>query len=609
MNILKKISLPVSLVVLLLSTTASAGPTKELCTIASFRSKLVFSAVHILKNNPDKKEILNSEKRKELILEKFAESIDPYSIYTTAEEYTSFENSIIQYNPTSNDFCSLLEYYLDTANANKKNIFTILNSEKNIDNQILKIKETLEEDPKLVKERWAKINENRTTNFDDALWVINRAIASDFIISKSFNETDINSYKAALRGVNESLNKEVNYDDLLSALINSYLQSVDIHTNHYSKNKSYRFMQQSQNAYKGIGVSLYYAHNGIRIAKISPGGPADKNKILKAGDIIVSVNGDTEVTTKSTQDMVNKIKQSDDIVKLGIERDGKNIGIVEIKLGSVPTKKESVTSEITTNNLAYLRLDSFFSPSSRNSDDGAAGAIKAELNKKTVQASDALIIDLRSNGGGSVAEVLSILGFFIGKTEVMTQMDADQNIHIDSTDTDILYKKPIIVMVNEYSASASEILAGNLKAFNRALVVGSDTTFGKGIVQAVMTMPENEILKVTTDSYHLADGVSPQFIGVGSDIVLPRPDTDKDIRSERTLNPVIKEMPLSTVLINDSDKWLTDSQKEQIIESLNIPLVEVTEEAQDIEKEQALGLLEQYLSALKKSAITIKKAN
>jgi carboxyl-terminal processing protease len=287
---------------------------------------------------------------------------------------------------------------------------------------------------------------------------------------------------------------------------------------------------------EGIGVALS-EQDGYAVAeRIIPGGAADRHNVLRPKDKIIGVAQEGEefvdIIDMPLRDTVSLIRgEAGTKVSLTILRQGEktekfNIEIVrdKIDLAEQAAKLHFEEHEVDgkTYKLAILELPSFYGdsdPSKRQCTEDVAGLLRQVQEAEA----DGLLLDLSRNGGGLLQHAVTISGFFIRKGEVVGIEDGRGRRQIlADRDDGILYSGPMVVHTSRVSASASEILAGALKDYGRAVIVGDDHTFGKGTVQTVSQLPVNNgALKITTALFFRPGGRSTQHSGVDADVVLP----------------------------------------------------------------------------------------
>ena len=330
--------------------------------------------------------------------------------------------------------------------------------------------------------------------------------------------------------------------DRLSNYLNAVANVYDPHTGYFKPRDKENFDIRMSKTLEGIGAQLRAEEEYTRVVSIIVGGPAWKGKQLEADDMIMAVaQGDDEaidVNGMVIDDVVDMIrgkkgtevrltvkKKDGDKEIIAIERDVVIMeeGYAKSTLLSTPESKEK---------MGYINLPSFYADFGRNGGHSCAEDVAKELKKLKKHNVEGIILDLRNNGGGSLEEVVDMAGLFIEKGPIVQVKSrvGSSGLHEDE-DGKVLYDGPIVVMVNEYSASASEILAAALQDYGRAVIVGSTSTFGKGTVQrfldldrAVMGYSDVKPLgsiKLTIQKYYRVNGGSVQLNGVKSDIVFP----------------------------------------------------------------------------------------
>jgi len=354
-------------------------------------------------------------------------------------------------------------------------------------------------------------------------------------------------YKRILSNV-----KDVDEEDIAKIFLNAVARSYDPHTDYMSFRDMNRFRDSMKNELVGIGAVLQGEEDGAtKIMGIVIGGPADRGKLLKLNDRVVGVD---TLNTGKPEDMVDimfmKIDKVVDLIRgkegtsvaLKVESAGGSPGvtrIVVIQRDKVEMKDEQASGDIiesktekgTVRRIGVITLPSFYA-------DMEEGRIRCSVDverilKRLVEEKiDGLILDLRNNGGGSLEEVRRMTGFFVGNAPVVQVKDTLGKVQVkDSDNSKPIYTGPMVVMADKSSASASEILAGALQDFNRAVIVGESSTFGKGTVQQPMDIGKMlplfsvrnraGFLKVTIQKFYRPSGSSTQMDGVLSDVTVP----------------------------------------------------------------------------------------
>lgn len=352
-------------------------------------------------------------------------------------------------------------------------------------------------------------------------------------------------------------NRELERFDWFSIYLNSIVTQFDPHTSYLAPEAKEVFDQNISGKFQGIGARLSKRKQQVEIVEIIIGGPVWRDNLLNVGDIIISVAQSLE--DEPTEISLMKLSDATDLIKgekgtdvfLTVKRvDG---GIEQIKVTRDVVELEETyakSSVIKDNNNTYglINLPRFYVDFNDYGERNAANDIKKELINLKNKGINGLILDLRNNGGGSLKTVVDITGLFIEKGPVVQVKSIGGRKEILSdNDSSILWDGPIVVLVNEFSASASEILAAALQDYNRAIVLGSKQTYGKGTVQNVVdlnnvisgnTYGDLGSIKITTDKFYRINGGSTQLEGVKSDLIFPNRYSYVDIGEKDLDNPL-----------------------------------------------------------------------
>jgi carboxyl-terminal processing protease len=346
---------------------------------------------------------------------------------------------------------------------------------------------------------------------------------------------------------------------VLTNTLKATASSLDSHTNYFTPEEATQFMINVQQRLSGIGAQLRDDLNGLSIVKIIEGGPAYNSKELKLKDKIIAVNGEP-IVGMDIEDAVELIRGKEGTpVVLTIIRevsDEKNPLTkleqkldIHLKRGEVVLKEtrfESRVEPFGDGVIAYLRLYSFY----QDPDSSSTVDLTNELEKlRTKYNLKGLILDLRSNAGGMLTQAVGVAGMFISKGTVVSIKDETGKIqHLRQIDGKVLWNGPLIVLTNRASASASEIVAGTLQDYGRAIIVGDDHTYGKGSFQTFTlnsvnngpVNPKGEY-KVTMGRYYTVSGRTPQLDGVQANIVVPGVYSDVDVGEKFTKNALLPD--------------------------------------------------------------------
>ncbi len=330
--------------------------------------------------------------------------------------------------------------------------------------------------------------------------------------------------------------------DRFETYLNTFTHLFDPHTDYYNPKEKQDFDINMGGKLEGIGARLSSEGDYIKVVDIIPGGPAWKGKELEVDDKIMAVTQDGEdpvnVVGWRTDDAVQLIRgKKGTIVHLKVKKKDNNVQSIRIERDEVIIDASFARSTImdipgAIENVGYIKLPKFYSSFERKGGNSCAEDIRIELEKLSDQHVNGIILDLRNNGGGSLNDVVKMSGLFIEEGPIVQVKPREKRPYVyEDTDDKVQWDGPLVVMVNSYSASASEILAAALQDYNRAVIVGSNSTFGKGTVQRFFNLdkaisgvrdlkPLGEI-KLTMQKFYRINGGSTQLKGVVPDIILP----------------------------------------------------------------------------------------
>ena len=352
-------------------------------------------------------------------------------------------------------------------------------------------------------------------------------------------------------------NSELERSDWFSIYLNTIVTQFDPHTSYLAPEAKEVFDQNISGKFQGIGARLFKRNQQVEISEVIIGGPVWRDNLLNVGDIIIAVaqsldEEPTEISLMKLSDATDLIKgEKDTNVYLTVKRVDGGIEQVEItrdivELAETYAKSSIIKDDISTYGL--INLPRFYVDFDDYGERNAASDIKKEILGLKSKGINGLILDLRNNGGGSLKTVVDITGFFIEKGPVVQVKSIGGRKEIlRDNDPSVIWDGPLIVLVNEFSASASEILAAALQDYNRAIILGSKQTYGKGTVQNIINL-NNVIsgntygdlgsLKITTDMFYRINGGSTQLEGVKSDLVFPNRYSYIDIGEKDLENPL-----------------------------------------------------------------------
>ena len=313
---------------------------------------------------------------------------------------------------------------------------------------------------------------------------------------------------------------EVDEESLKEGAIQGYIEGLgDPYTEYISKEDMEDYLQDTMGNFVGIGIYMVQDTKTNQIMVLSPikGSPAERAGI-KPGDYIISVNGE-ECTASDMTVIATKIKgEEGSTVKLQILRGEETLDF-EITRENVIINP--VEEEVLENNIGYIEFSSF--------DEDTAEQFKTKFEELQAQGITSLIIDLRNNGGGIVEEALDIAGYIADKDSVLLyEVDKDNNEEVEKNDDNPIINMPVIIWTNENTASSSEILAGALKDLGKAKIVGT-TTYGKGVIQQILTLPDGSGLKITTEKYLTPNRTEINEVGIEPDETVELPESVESI--------------------------------------------------------------------------------
>lgn len=335
-----------------------------------------------------------------------------------------------------------------------------------------------------------------------------------------------------------------NNDENFSTFINAITGTMDPHTNYFAPVDKRGFDESMKGSFFGIGAQLKEDDGKIKIANLISGGPAWKGGELKAEDEVIKVaQGNEEpvdVTGYSVTDAVKLIRgaKKGSEVRLTVRRMDGSVKVIpiirdEIKLDDTFAKSAIINGD---HKVGYIYLPEFYVDFNNPNGAKCSEDVAKEIQKLKAENVDGIIMDLRGNGGGSLPEVVKMVGLFIEDGPVCVVKGREEKPYQwKDKDKSVLYSGPLTVMVDEFSASASEIFAAAIQDYKRGIIIGSTSTYGKGTVQRNIALnPESEnpvftnkdvedlgSVKLTLQKFYRINGGATQLKGVTPDIVIP----------------------------------------------------------------------------------------
>ena len=313
---------------------------------------------------------------------------------------------------------------------------------------------------------------------------------------------------------------EVDENKLEEGAIKGYIEGLgDPYTEYISKEDMEDYLNDTMGNFVGIGIYMIKntTYDKIQVLSTIKDGPAEKAGI-QAGDLIVSVDGITYTASDMTTAANNIKGEAGTKVNVEIQRENQ---IIKYELTREKVKVNPVEGKVLENNIGYIQFSSF--------DETTAEDFKnkfEELNKKGIKS---LIIDLRNNGGGIVDQALEIADYITDKDSVLLyEVDKNDKETVKKAQNDPIINMPIVILTNENTASASEILAGALKDLGKAKTVGT-TTYGKGVIQQILRLSDGSGLKITIEEYQTPNRNKINKVGIEPDEKVELPDTVTNI--------------------------------------------------------------------------------
>lgn len=414
---------------------------------------------------------------------------------------------------------------------------------------------------------------------------------------KSLEEIEKEVRKNSLKSLNEYfdfIEDELDRNDWFAIYLNSIVERFDPHTFYFSPDDKEKFDVSMSGTFQGIGARLQKKESGVEISELISGGPAWRGKELEAGDVILKVGQGKEdpidVAGMRLDDVVKKIKGPKGTeVRLTVKKVDGTIKVISIIRDEVETEETFAKSSIVEKDgkrFGIIHLPKFYISFENKQKRDAFKDVAAEVEKLKAQNIDGLVMDLRDNGGGSLETVVKMVGLFIPEGPVVQVKAPGRNPEIlPDTDKRVQYDGPLVVMINNFSASASEIFAAAIQDYNRGIVVGSKHSYGKGTVQNVIDLNQfirgNSYgdlgaLKTTIQKFYRINGGSTQREGVRSDIVFPDRFSYLDMgeRDEESAMPWDKIAPAKYQPLNANFENVIANSKKRITANPTFNLID-----------------------------------
>ncbi len=376
------------------------------------------------------------------------------------------------------------------------------------------------------------------------------------ISDKEFTAIEIEVREATIESYSDYYKRMQDFDhtDYFSTYLNSITNAFDPHTSYFAPRNKKEFDTMLSGKLEGIGAKLFQKNDFTKVSELISGGPAWRAGELEVGDIILKVaQGDEEPLdivgmrlTKAIEFIKGK-KGTE--VRLTLKKIDGTIEVISIIRDIVELEETFVRSSVIEKEgkkYGIINLPAFYIDMSDLNARNCAKDMAKEIKRLKSEGVDGLLIDLRNNGGGSLPAVVEMAGLFIEDGPIVqVKYKGEKPIVQKDRDKSILWNGPLVVLINENSASASEIFAAAMQDYNRAVILGSKHTYGKGTVQQVMDL--NRLYKYSEDlgglsmtiqKFYRINGGSTQLEGVTPDVILPSRHTYLNIGEKKYSNPL-----------------------------------------------------------------------
>jgi carboxyl-terminal processing protease len=395
-----------------------------------------------------------------------------------------------------------------------------------------------------IKERWRKKLKYMTLErYIDLLDIREKNKGKEGFVVKADEELEKDARDRVKKIIDRTFERfrfKFSDDDKFNIFVNAITTTMDPHTEFFPPVDKRYFDEEMSGRFYGIGASLQYDDGNIKVSSVLSGSPAWKSGEIQAGDFIVKVAQGKEEPVDLTgfvvTDAVKLIRgKKGTEVKLTLKKQDGTMKTVTLIRDEIVQDETFARSAIVKNNgskIGYIFLPEFYADFEHPNGARSYVDVAKEVVKLKEEKVDGIVIDLRNNGGGSLYDVVQMAGLFIDEGPIVQVKDRDNNPSVlKDKDKSVLYSGPLAVMVNEFSASASEIFAAAIQDYKRGVIIGSTSTYGKGTVQRNIgldpetgfSMSNSDLgtVKLTLQKFYRINGGSTQLKGVYSDIVLP----------------------------------------------------------------------------------------
>ena len=434
---------------------------------------------------------------------------------------------------------------------------------------------------------------------------------------KTYEQLEKETRASTLTSLNDNFSfiKDLDREDWFSVYVNAIASRFDPHTSYFGPSEKEKFDVSMSGKLEGIGARLQKKNDFTEITELISGGPAWRGKQLEAGDVVLKVaQADSEpidVVGMRLDDVVKKIKGPKGTeVRLTVKKQDGSIKVISIIRDEVEIEETYVKSSVVEKEgfkYGIIYLPKFYIDFEDQNSRDAGKDLALEVERLKKEGVQGIVMDVRDNGGGSLKTVVDIAGLFINQGPIVQiKSAAGKKEVLYDKDAKVQWDGPLVIMINEFSASASEILAAAIQDYKRGVVIGSKQSYGKGTVQNVIdlnqfvrgsTYGDLGALKTTTQKFYRINGGSTQLEGVKSDIAIPDrysylkmgerdienampwdkidaaeykvwdKQNNFDLTIEKSRQRMINNAQMN--LIDDNAKWLDERNRENVY-SLNI---------------------------------------
>ena len=436
------------------------------------------------------------------------------------------------------------------------------------------------------------------TSMTDASEALDEEVTTEeeAIEIKSFEELEKDSREATEKSLDDlyTVMSELDDTDWFAIFINTLTVQFDPHTNYFAPKDKKRFDISMAGKLEGIGARLQKRDDYTRVAELISGGPAWRGGDLEVGDLILKVGQGSEppvdIVGMRLDDAIEYIKGNKGTeVKLTVKKIDGTVEVISIIRDIVELEETFVKSsvvEVNDRTFGVINLPKFYIDFNERNFRNSATDMEQEIERLKEENVEGLLIDLRNNGGGSLKTAIEIAGLFISDGPVVQVKYRGENPDIRSDkDSKIQWDGPLVVLVNELSASASEIFAAAMQDYNRAVIIGSKQSFGKGTVQNVLPLnnyfkysEDLGALKMTIQKFYRINGGSTQLKGVESDIAMPDKYTYFEIGERDEENPLdwdkIEPAEYAPVDIYENFHKVINDSKERIADNPHFIIID-----------------------------------